>query len=105
MPDEPTSDQTPNLVRVMVELKVPEAEELTATLLEAPAFMATGFALDGDYDPIPMSPPPEMATAMEAAHETLALVRGMIEESRIAELEADEKVVSVWRDTQIAHFG
>ena len=92
----------------MVELRVPlaeRAESPLAALEQAPAFTATGFAIDRDYPPIPMSPSPDLAAAVEAAGETISLVRGMIEESRIPDLEADEKVVSVWRDTQIAPFG
>ncbi len=105
MTEDPAQDDKGKLVRVMVELRVPVDHESAASLEAAPAFVATGFALDSDYEPIPMGPPPDMAAAMEAANETLSLVRGMIEESRIPDLEADEKVVSVWRDTQIAPFG
>ncbi len=71
----------------------------------SPALDIEGLELDRDYEPVPTTPLPEIAASVEAAGEEVVTVRGEIDEERIAELEARDDVVAVWRDTPVEPFG
>ena len=88
---------------VLVELRVPKARERSlgtgAVTLEVESL-----ELDRDYEPVPTTPMPEIAASVEAAGEEVVTVRGVIDEERLAELEARDEVVAVWRDTYVEPF-
>ena len=91
-------------VGILLELRVPKDQEPGQALRSSPALAVPGFDLDPDYTPVPVSPPPEDAAALEGAGQTLLLVRGTIDPDRIADLEAQDGVARVWRDTPIEPF-
>lgn len=93
-------------VRVLVEIRMSRDQPAAQALESAAALSVPGFQLDTDYEPMPVGAPPEQAAAFEAARESLVLVRGTVaDESGIEELEKQDNVFSVWRDTPIAPFG
>jgi hypothetical protein len=92
-------------IGVTVELRVPEGANAEAARRAAAGVRETGFRLDRDYEPVPMSPPSDRRAELETAGETLYLVRGDVAESAIAELEARPEVFGVWREGRIEPFG
>jgi subtilisin family serine protease len=90
------------LQSILVEMKVPKSQGMAAMQLAQDRTIAS-FQVDTNYEPIPMSPSPEMATQF-AEDEEIMVVRGQIEESQIPELEAQPNVIKVYRDTPIAPF-
>lgn len=96
--EEPTGGKK---LGVLVELRVPKTRSRD---LGAPLIEAEGLELDRGYEPVPTTPLPEVAASVEAAGEEVVTVRGVIDEDRIAELEARDDVVAVWRDTYIEPF-
>lgn len=92
-------------IAVTVELRVPRDAGGEAVRRAADAIGAGGFRLDRDYQPVPMSPPPGRSAELEAAGETLFLVRGDVEESALPQLEARPEVFGVWREGRIEPFG
>jgi hypothetical protein len=92
-------------VSVMVELLVPAAEDPASALGHAVALERSGFALDREYMPVPVSAPPEQAESEEAAGKQRVLVRGKIGAERVSELRAASEVASVWEDTRVEPFG
>lgn len=93
-------------VAVIVEY-VPPTVDFARQLDAATAQLRdTGFTIDPDYEPIPMSSPDAVrATASEdAAAAPRMLVRGTVPEGRIEELRRLAGVVAVWRDTPISPF-
>ncbi len=98
-----SDEETPGAagpVGVMVEMRVPK-EQSAAAVASTCAFGSTSFTLDGAYQPVPVTPLPDMAPGLESAGEVIVLVRGTVAEDEIADLEADERVVKVWRDSPV----
>jgi subtilisin family serine protease len=76
----------------------------TAFALRMAESMDSGFQLDTDFDPIPMAPTAEQAASFADANEEVVIVRGVVEASKIAELEAQPNVIKVWEDSTISPF-
>src|SRR4051794_30300076 len=75
---------------VLVELAASSPDEVRE---RTRSLAAHGFTVDADYEPVPMQ-----------GEQPTFIVRGTIDDSRIADLEAVPGVVRVWRDTPIAPF-
>ncbi len=91
--------------RVLVELRVDAAKPASHALTVGANLPLPSFQLDMSYEPVPVSPHPDKAASLAASNEQTVLVRGTIDASKIAELEAQPNVVKVWKDTEIAPFG
>ena len=91
-------------MKVLVEIKVPNEQDARSVLQFSAAFDASGFEMDADYEPVPMSASQELAADLEAAQESIVMVRGSIDENKLEDLKAQDKVVAVWLDTPIAPF-
>ena len=87
---------------VLVEIRVPRGytSEDVFSLVTA-EIVATGFKLDPAYQPIPVSPQEEDIANLEAADETIVLIRGTIAEEQEEELRNAPRVIAVWSDTPI----
>jgi hypothetical protein len=80
------------LRRVLVELRVPEAD--AASIMEVVSRLKSlDFAVDASYKPISMDP---------EGH--TVCIRGEIEEEKRKKLEASPDVVRVWSDARIIPF-
>lgn len=90
--------------RVIVELRVPEKSSLGFVAQMASGLNITGFELDQKFRPVPIHPPKEKAVEFEAARSETVIVRGIIEKSKISELEAQPNVVKVRPDFQVKPF-
>jgi serine protease AprX len=94
--------------RVLIELRVPAARGAASVLEVAAGLGIPGFQLDQSYEPVPVSPPSgpsgEARGASAPEGETV-IVRGTVDPSKIAEIEAQDNVVKVWKDGPIAPFG
>jgi len=94
-------------VKVIVEMRVPREKGVGFSLQMASGLATSGFQLDTEYEPVPMTPPPEetrLASDLEAKHEEIVLVRGAIEEGDMDNLKKQPNVIGVWVDTEIAPF-
>ena len=89
--------------RVIIELKMPAGLTMQA-FRSINSLNLPGFKMDTKYEPVPISPSPEMARTLEMANEVLILVRGIVEEDKEDELKANPNVVNVWADAKIEHF-
>ena len=65
----------------------------------------SGFEMDLEYKPVPVSPPAEIVKSLAAANEETIIVRGELDEAKEAELKALPNVVNIWTDAHIEHFG
>ncbi len=99
----PEPSDRPSPVGVLVELRVPRGLSVQ-TILGSPA-LQVGFELDTGYEPVPTTPTQEDAESLEAAGEEVVTIRGVIDEDRIPELEAQDGVIKIWRDTRVEPFG
>ncbi|MER6358398.1 S8 family serine peptidase [Streptomyces sp. NPDC001634] len=90
--------------QVLIELRIPSGADPAATVGRAAAMGDEGFELDADYPPVPLRPTEEHAEQIAAAQEEVVLVRGRIQQERIAQLEARPEVVRVFLDAVIAPF-
>lgn len=86
--------------RVIVELRAPVSFTMGAAM-ETDVAKLPGFEIDPEYEPVPVSPPEEMAASLAAANEETVLIRGEVEEEKEEELKALPNVVNVWTDAQI----
>jgi subtilisin family serine protease len=86
---------------VLVEVRLPAAQEPSAALKAAAGFAVPAFQPDPEYAPVPVRPSPELASDLESKGEQVVLIRGTIEASKIAELEAQPNVVKVWSDEAV----
>ncbi|MHC4642413.1 MAG: S8 family serine peptidase, partial [Planctomycetota bacterium] len=89
---------------VLVELHIPVSIAASDALQMADGLGVSGFQMDTSYDPVPINPTPDQDAKLAAAGEKTIIIRGMIEESKIPQLEAQANVVKVWRDTRIEPF-
>ena len=89
---------------VLVELRVPANQISSLDIKVAAQMDVSGFTMDSDYTPIPISSQPEQAASLARAGEQTVIVRGTIDADKIEQLEAQENVISVWKDTPIAPF-
>ncbi|MCA1564495.1 MAG: S8 family peptidase [Acidobacteria bacterium] len=91
-------------VPVLVEVRVSAQQDSRAAVTASPGLSQSSFQLDDTYPPVPVSPDPSQPRNATAANENVVVVRGMVDEDKMAELEAQPDVVKVWRDTKIAPF-
>lgn len=89
---------------VLVEMRVQKGAGGALAMQATAGIEVPSFELDSNFEAIPISPPPNQAAALAAANEETIVVRGFIEEDKIAELELQPNVVKVWKDTPIAPF-
>lgn len=97
------ASSSPNWQKVLVEMRVPKNQGVLGALETAAHINAGGFQLDTSYEPVPVSASEDVASVM-ADNQEIAIVRGVVEESKIQELEAQPNVVKVYKDTPIAPF-
>jgi subtilisin family serine protease len=91
-----------NLQQVLVEMRVPKNQGImTASQI---AGGVNFIQLDNTYDPVSVTSTGEHVASLMAANQESVIVRGVIEESRIHELEAQSNVIKVYKDTPIAPF-
>jgi serine protease AprX len=91
-------------VRVLVEMRVPAGQNMAAVRQVALGLAVSSLTLDPNYEPVPVSPSPDIAERMAAAGEQVVVVRGTIESNKIPELEARAEVLKAWRDPEVAPF-
>lgn len=89
--------------RVIVELRAPVNFSMQAAL-DSDVAKISGFKIDTEYKPVPISPPKEMIESMKAANEKIFLIRGTLEEEKEEELKSLPNVLKVWSDARIEHF-
>jgi hypothetical protein len=104
---EPTAEQVeePDYMitkNVLVEIRVPrEFTTEEVFLLITGEFASSGFELDPEYQPVPVSPREEDLIMLGSADETVVIVRGTIIEEQEEELKKDPRVIAVWSDARI----
>ena len=91
-------------VRVLIEMRVPAGQSMAAVQRVALGLAVSSLTLDPNYQPVPVSPSPDMAERMAAAGEQVVVVRGTIESNKIPELEARAEVLKAWRDSEVQPF-
>jgi len=91
-------------VPVIVEIRVKKSLKLEISPEIARGIKTTSFSLDENYKPVHMSPGRERASVI-ANDEKGIIIRGVIKESKIKELESKPIVIKVWRDTKLDFFG
>ncbi|AKG22592.1 S8 family serine peptidase [Calothrix sp. 336/3] len=101
-PDMNASQSEAQVQKVLVELRLPQHQGVSGVSQIASAINFTSFQMDTSYEPIPVTP--SSRQALLASNENTILVRGVIEEDRISELEAQPNVIKVYKDTPIAPF-
>jgi serine protease AprX len=97
------TSNSPNWQKVLVEMRVSKTQGILAASEMAAQMNAIGFVLDTSYEPVPVSASGDAASLL-ANNEEIAIVRGVVEESKIQELEAQPNVIKVYKDTPIAPF-
>jgi subtilisin family serine protease len=89
-------------VQVLVEMRVPQGTPgafAMAAVNEMP-----GFETDHEFSAVPMQSEPGEGMGLTGAAEETVIVRGTVDEDKLAELEARADVVRVFKDTEIAPF-
>jgi hypothetical protein len=81
--------------RVLVEMRLPRNLNAAAALSWAAKVNVPGFQLDTGYAPVPVPAQADYAASLAANDEEVVVVRGTIEKSRRAELEAQPNVIKV----------
>ncbi len=91
--------------RVIVELRAPANFSIQAAL-DSDVAKLSGFKIDTEYKPVPISPPKEMIESMKATNEKIFLIRGTLEEEKEEEeeLKSLPNVLKVWSDAKIEPF-
>ena len=89
--------------KVVVELRVSVSVSMD-TIMEMDAVQLPGFAVDPDYEPVPLSPPEELTASLAAANEEIVLIRGEVDEEKEEELRAQPNVIGVWTDAEVEAF-
>ena len=88
--------------RVILEIRVPRALTADAALsMVSTDVDVPGFEIDGDFQPVRVSPRAELATELTVSNEEIMLVRGTIEEEQEQALKDNPRVVAVWSDSRI----
>lgn len=64
-----------------------------------------GFTIDAEYEPVPIGSTEEKVAKSAAEKKETVLIRGEVDEEKIASLEALPNVVKVWDDGKIEAFG
>lgn len=90
--------------KVLVELRVPNNQGVLARSRAAAQINVGSFRFDTSYEPIRVKPSSEQVLSLQANSQETVIVRGMVEDSQIQELESQPNVVKVYKDTPIAPF-
>jgi hypothetical protein len=88
--------------KVIVELRAPANFSMQAAL-DSDVAKLPGFEIDPNYEPVPVSPPKEMAESMPE-NEKIFLIRGIVEDEKEEELKSLPNVLKVWSDVRIEPF-
>ncbi len=100
----PPSPETGS-IRVMVEMRVQKDYLPRSAMTKAARMDAVGFRLDGGFSPVPMrAPNGTTRKELQNAGERIVLVRGVVSDRRLTELERNPDVVKVWRDKELTFF-
>ncbi|MBW4604674.1 MAG: S8 family serine peptidase [Calothrix sp. FI2-JRJ7] len=97
------ADSYSAMQKVLVELRVSRTQGIVGASENVGASIDS-FRLDTAYEPVPVAPGSNIVASIMAANEETYIIRGEVEERRIAELEAQPSVVKVYKDTPIAPF-
>lgn len=89
--------------KVLVELRVSNQQGIMGAS-QSVGTNVSSFRLDTNYEPIPINASGDAAASLLAANEEAYIIRGEVEESKIADLEAQPNVLKVYKDTPIAPF-
>ncbi|MBW4506075.1 MAG: S8 family serine peptidase [Scytonematopsis contorta HA4267-MV1] len=89
--------------KVLVEIRLPKNQGLMGASETVSQMNIGSFQLDTSYQPVSINPDEQIAGIMVENEETV-IIRGVVEEDKISELEAQPNVVKVYKDTQIAPF-
>lgn len=90
--------------QVLVELEAPRARGAATALEMSAALGDTGFQVDASFEPVPVKPTAETATALERDFKDVVVVRGFASEEEKAELEKQDNVVGVFYDFEVEPF-
>ncbi|CCH65155.1 hypothetical protein RINTHM_6920 [Richelia intracellularis HM01] len=93
-----------NLQRVLVELRVPRNIGILGANQVIARMYVSGFQLDTSYEPIAILKKVGQAQNLEVGQQQIVVVRGIIEESKIPQLEARPDVMKVYKDATIKPF-
>lgn len=101
-----SAEKDDSVQRVIVEMVMPKGEATRAFSM-AEGFDALGFQVDTSFEPVPAGEPadPELAMRIEAEGQETVFVRGSVDPKKIKDLEAQDNVIGVWKDSEIAPFG
>lgn len=89
--------------RVIIELRAPANFSMQAAL-DSDVAKLSGFKIDPEYEPVPISPPKEMLESMETSNEKIFLIRGTVEDEKEEKLKSLPNVLKVWNDARIEPF-
>lgn len=103
MPSGDINASSPGQMQVLVELRVPRNQGVMGARTIS-TMNVSSFQLDTSYEPVPISSSGEQTPSLLANEEQTLIVRGVVEESQIPELEAQPNVVKVYKDTPITPF-
>jgi serine protease AprX len=93
-----------NTQNVLVEMRVPKNQGLLGASQMLAGMNIASFQLDRSYEPVSVTPNSEQAANLLASNEETVIVRGVVAENKIQELEAQPNVIKVYKDTRIAPF-
>ncbi|MEA5593771.1 S8 family serine peptidase [Rivularia sp. UHCC 0363] len=93
-----------HMQKVLVELRVPSNQGVLAASRTAAQINVSSFRFDTSYEPITINPSSEQLSNLQANNEETVIVRGMVEENDIQQLESQSNVIKVYKDTPIAPF-
>lgn len=103
------SEQNEELQRVLVEMKVPKAQDKDLKMkMTAELDSISGFQLDTEYEPIPVPPSSsndDLKMSLESNDEEIVVVRGTVKTSDIEKLKSQANIIEVWSDPEVEHFG
>jgi serine protease AprX len=91
----PAGEMTPSQQAVLVQMRMPRGGSMSQAYRLGAGLMP-GFQIDASYTPIPMRQAPQ-----QTIDEELVVVRGFIEEGKLAELKAHPQVTRVDRDDAV----
>lgn len=93
-----------HMQKVLVELRVPSNQGVLAASRTAAQINVSSFRFDTSYEPITVNSTSEQVSSLRANNEETVIVRGIVEENDIQELESQSNVIKVYKDTPIAPF-
>lgn len=108
-PEESFNTEEPEnegMIKVLVDLQVPKRQAGAQTFSMSEGLSVAGFQVDTDYEPVPgILSDAKFAMELEASRQEVITIRGTIDKKKRKDLEAQDNVIKVWDDTEIAPFG